>query len=271
MFWSGPEWRTQNFGDDLSPIIVEAVSKRSVEWAPPRKAELLAIGSILNRAVHANNKMAAQHEQMRPVHIWGSGYIEKFHENYADHIFIHALRGSLSLFDAGTKAQNVALGDPAILAPMLFDKPVNTTHEYGFVTHYSQVNHPLTQKFLDQFPEVKLINPAQDVEIVINEIRSCDFIFSSSLHGLILADSYSIPNIWVQSVDIHNGHGYKFYDYFSSVGRPAKPPLDLLHIENLSAHSTDANITYFNNLEGLRENLLKHFPHDALKENTRLN
>ncbi|WP_374380800.1 hypothetical protein [Pseudomonas fluvialis] len=37
----------RNFGDYLSPLIVEAVSGRSVKYAPLKEAEMMAIGTIL--------------------------------------------------------------------------------------------------------------------------------------------------------------------------------------------------------------------------------
>ena len=43
---------------------------------------------------------------------------------------------------------------------------------------------------------------------------------SQSLHGLIFADSLLIPNVWLDFGSIHIGGQFKFYDYFSTVGRP---------------------------------------------------
>ena len=51
---------------------------------------------------------------------------------------------------------------------------------------------------------------------IINEILSCERIVSSSLHGLITAQSYDIPCFWFKQNYIP-GDDIKFYDYFESV------------------------------------------------------
>jgi pyruvyltransferase len=59
---------------------------------------------------------------------------------------------------------------------------------------------------------------------VIRDLMSCRAIASSSLHGLILADAYGLPNAWLDS-DAGGGGSrpgggeFKFYDYFASVDK----------------------------------------------------
>ena len=53
----------------------------------------------------------------------------------------------------------------------------------------------------------------------INKLCECEFILSSSLHGIILSDADHIPNMWIKLSDKVLGDGFKFRDYFRSVGK----------------------------------------------------
>jgi pyruvyltransferase len=62
-----------------------------------------------------------------------------------------------------------------------------------------------------------LIRITQDVETFIDEILECEFIASSSLHGLIASDSYGIPNVRLKISDQIIGGDFKFEDYYEGV------------------------------------------------------
>ena len=47
---------------------------------------------------------------------------------------------------------------------------------------------------------------------------SCETIASSSLHGLIAADSFHIPNLWIKLSNRIIGNDFKYHDYYSSYG-----------------------------------------------------
>jgi pyruvyltransferase len=69
-------------------------------------------------------------------------------------------------------------------------------------------------------PRVLFINMKgyADWRDVVNEILSCEYIISSSLHGLIVSEAYSIPNLWIKVSDKIRGGEFKYQDYFQSIG-----------------------------------------------------
>ena len=54
-----------------------------------------------------------------------------------------------------------------------------------------------------------------DVEKTLTEINKCDFICSSSLHGIIFAHSYGIPAVHVELKELESKKNFKFKDYYS--------------------------------------------------------
>ena len=61
-----------------------------------------------------------------------------------------------------------------------------------------------------------IINMAtNDVETIIDKINECEFIFSSSLHGIIFAHAYGIPAIHIECNPLKSKDNFKFKDYYS--------------------------------------------------------
>ena len=71
---------------------------------------------------------------------------------------------------------------------------------------------------LEHYPNSKFIDVQNEPETVLKEISECENIISTGLHGLIIADSYGIPNCWCEISDKILGNNFKFHDYFSSFG-----------------------------------------------------
>lgn len=53
---------------------------------------------------------------------------------------------------------------------------------------------------------------------VYEQIGSCEYVLSSSLHGLIISDSFGIPNLHIKVTNNMRGDGFKFEDYYSGFG-----------------------------------------------------
>ncbi|MFN8010161.1 MAG: polysaccharide pyruvyl transferase family protein [Holophagaceae bacterium] len=196
-----------NWGDALSPIITSWLSgKPVVHIEGLHHDRFLVIGSILGCA----NERAE---------VWGAGFIREGETAHGRPRAVHAVRGPLSraaLISQGIECPEI-YGDPALLLPRMWNPGVVKTHAVGIIPHYVDKAHP----WLDQYradPRVIVIDIEQGITGFVNQVKSCEVILSSSLHGLICADAYGIPNAWVRLSDAVIGGDFKFRDYRLSIG-----------------------------------------------------
>ncbi|WP_421693800.1 polysaccharide pyruvyl transferase family protein [Aestuariivirga sp.] len=191
-----------NWGDALNPILVELLSGRSVQRLNGLYHDRYSVvGSILEGA---NSNTI----------VWGSGFIEEGTTVISPPRAIHAVRGPLTrnaLIESGIECPNI-YGDPALLLPLFYDPPVKTTHEVGIIPHFIDKTSPVLTKFAKD-TRVKLIDIEAGLGLFVREVKSCRTIVSSSLHGLICADAYCIPNLWVRFSNNVMGGNFKFQDY----------------------------------------------------------
>jgi pyruvyltransferase len=115
----------------------------------------------------------------------------------------------------------IPVGDFGLLADRLLNKKGAVTvkkYQVGFVPHYVDYYNPWFANMANQLKnECCIIDVQNKPESVISQISNCHVIVSSSLHGIIVADSLNIPNIWIQLSDKVIGDGFKFYDYNSAI------------------------------------------------------
>lgn len=210
--------REANFGDLLAPFIIERLTGKKAEWVDYRHREehFVIVGSVLRLC------------NERSI-VWGAGFMDSKEVTKVDPKNLHGVRGPLSLQmlekSSVGETENIALGDPAVLLPRLYAPRLKRIrYDIGIIPHYVDQLLPVFRntKKLRQvtFIDVLRRNPLE----VIDDIVSCRLILSSSLHGIILAEAYSIPAIWVL---FHNhmvsGSRFKFDDYYLSTGRAVNP------------------------------------------------
>ncbi len=245
----------KNFGDFLSPLIVAAVSGRPVEYTPVKHADLLAIGSIISRA----NKARKFGFIRRPLHIWGSGAGNDTVLEPVSH-FVHAVRGPLTLakIPLGAK-EKISFGDPGLLADLIVKKSIIKKHFLGLVPHYVDKENSLFRQLQEMYPKAKVIDVFADVKTVLSEISECDFIFSSSLHGMIVADAYGVPNKRVKC-DLFL-EDYKYKDYLLSHGIENFNWIERIEQVNTGFFEKEISTYARPLLDSLKQGLVQSFPY----------
>jgi len=147
--------------------------------------------------------------------VWGSGLlygkpVALPHARYA------AVRGHLTRQVQGIRGP-VALGDPGLLVARHVRRP-GRRWALGVVPHGMHDDHPDVLAFAERHPgDVRVIGTRAPVDKVVRAIARCDAVITSSLHGLVVADSFDIPAAWFTLAPGLWGGSFKFEDYESVV------------------------------------------------------
>ena len=214
-----------NFGDELSIFIARELHD-AVTGAITTRCNAVFIGSLLHCFYTEKYRYTHLAYLLSPrVTVWGAGFIEKpdlTRKKLLRRLDVRACRGSFTLASLkGSRfarvAENVVLADPGILAGRMIDVS-GTAKRYtlGIVPHYADKGSALLANI--KVGNSTVIDVQQEPEVFMRELSECENVISSSLHGLIAADSLNIPNTrMVLSGDISGGD-YKFNDYYSAFG-----------------------------------------------------
>lgn len=204
-----------NLGDALSPVMVACIAGRPVEHcffdaATPR---ISAVGTIANLFTHGD------------VTVWGSGSSRyrnpsagkervRFEIPPDTRYHVTATRGPISaqILEKAEFRHRGVYGDPVWLLPRFYRPKIEKRYELGVIIHLSDLAdrdfeaHPNPRHLRYEVPEslkssIRLINTVTPVTIGalkdrLDEILSCKRIVSTSLHGMVFAESYGIPCLY---------------------------------------------------------------------------
>lgn len=253
LFW----WRNVgkgyiNFGDEITGAIIEKIFGYRSEYSTITECELVGAGSVLEMIERRNSN--------NTVKVWGSGYIEEEHEyNSTKGLEFYAVRGEVTRNRLESKVTKITLGDPGLLANIVYGKAKYKTKKVGVVVHYADFDLPIVRKILHD-SRFMLIDPLDEPESVARKISSCRFVFSSSLHGLIFADSFKIPNIHIKFSNNLRGGTYKFEDYYSSTDRNYRVADVDKMFDNSYLDEITASYLPIKNLLSIQRALIRSFP-----------
>ena len=222
-----------NLGDALSAVVVAALAGVPVRHAHfDRPCErLVGVGTI-------------GHAQKNGIlHVWGTGFDPTRNAVKPDlgHFIappdttfnIHAARGPRSaalLHAAGLTSGPCAHGDPVWLLPRIWPMTdVPKTTDIGVIVHITELEALRPDAALraayrryalpeDLQGSIRIINtltePTLDaLKAKVAEIAACRMILSTSLHGLVLAETYGIPCAWFSTEGRGTGSSLDLSDH----------------------------------------------------------
>jgi len=215
--WAGSTEKMDylNYGDALSPVMVALCSGQHVERVPSRSytPRLAAVGTIGHGFRHGT------------TWFWGTGSSGWANPSAPDkeripytpppesQFELCATRGPISnaLLSGGNPAP-IPYGDPVWLLPRFYRPNIEKKYELGVILHLSELSdrgliaNPREIYARYRIPEslqgsIHLINTVTEVSTdalrdKTDEILSCRRIVSTSLHGMVLAESYGIPCLY---------------------------------------------------------------------------
>ena len=205
-----------NFGDMLAPIIIKFVSGQDLTYVKgDAERKLLCIGTGMNRWLRRDDLVWGYGS--RNVDVYGNIKVP-------EGVRFLAVRGRMTRESILADNPNVLVpevyGDPGILMPLIYESKVKKEFELGLIPHYID-----KVRFGKYSRKIKVIDVFDNPLRTIDNINRCELIISTSMHGVIVAESYGVPAVWLQVSDRILGGEFKFNDYFSGSGRGYTGPV----------------------------------------------
>lgn len=204
----------KNFGDEFSPIAWELATTRRAKWAPPSRADVFAIGSILQKARGRGMDAA----------IWGTGARTGVDPALGSETAanILAVRGPRTA--EGLALTSIPVGDPGLLVGETFlRRPARKRKLHIFLPHYRSAQ---TRQGREQIAHARsmgftVVDAGASPVQVAGIIAEAQSVLTSSLHGLVFA--HSLGTFCESIKPPATEPDFKYHDYFSSLGLVYSP------------------------------------------------
>lgn len=203
-----------NFGDQFSPLAVSRALGVNVEWAHPREAQVVALGSILELYAQCGGRGAL---------VWGAGVRST---SSADIVAgslgqVFALRGPLSSEALSAEERlDVVLADPGVLiSEFVAGRRPGGRNRLSYLPHFGAWSTAEGRDSIEHFRSMgaNILSPTARPLDVARELCASSMVVTSSLHALIFCHALAVP---VQLVDLpgHHEPEFKYADYAGSMG-----------------------------------------------------
>ena len=254
LFWYRQE---QNFGDAISRTFVSHVSGRDVTWAGHNSCEIYTLGSLMKMI--RNNQQKPREKGRKPF-VWGTGAMSGLVDlECLKNVCVALLRGPITA--AFLQRDDRVFGDTGLLIADALGARPEREDVVGLVPHMHFADDLRFAKIADENPLIRLIDVRDpDAHKVVAQIAGCSHVISQSLHGLVTADAYGIPNTWLDPLGFHGGAMLKFYDYAAGIGRAMGNPIEPSDIDRIAANARTGVLPYLDGVAAFKNALYASFP-----------
>lgn len=225
-----------NFGDYFSKTILEKIGFNITHFTnkknPSNKLDhiLFAIGGMVN-SYFCNRKVRKYADK---IYAWGSGIGNDYRQiskrgldpSYIKSNIVFTMsRGEItsrySLLDEG-----ILLGDPAYLSSLLFpfeQKKDNITFVKHYIDNIGDADILTNYKGTNNIVNMLLDEEKTDYQLncLLQKIATSSFVFTSAMHGAIVAHSYGIPWAITKRRGVDISKEMKWIDTASAIGLSA--------------------------------------------------
>ena len=206
-YWTPKHKQYVNAGDYFNKILVNKLYH--CVCTPVKdftNIDVVFCGSVLSHPTikYAKNIVGCglQNDNM-PSNMDGSAYF--------------ALRGRLTkqrLEEKGIKFKSdIKFVDPGLLVSKIYDfGEVTKKYKIGIIPHYVDEEN-IIEKYNEKYKIISM--KTSDIQKICRDIKECEIILSSSLHGIIFSHSLGVPAYHIELSKLQQGDNFKFKDYYS--------------------------------------------------------
>lgn len=216
----GHSLKKSNWGDDLNKYFFEYIGAGKLILSP--------ISQVSPKYVYEHYSLIGSilgYFNLDNTIVYGSGVMDENTKFLGKPKKIISVRGPKSrevLIENGFECPE-AYGDPALLLPVFY-KPKNMLHNKALIipnmgSASSSDKIIIAKLALELNADILDMTKYNEWTYIIDKIASSQYVISESLHGLIVAETYGIPNVWVEFKDHPDYWNFKFEDYYRSIGK----------------------------------------------------
>lgn len=224
--------KRRNMGDSINEIIYKNIFNVDCCMSNYYCCDITGIGSGLRRFFVQPNSIKnilryiISFFNNKKIVIWSAGFLETPKGNELitrKNMVFASVRGELSkksIEQILNKEIDCITGDGGLLASDLLknNEYIEKKYDIGIIPHDKERNDTIVGELKKYYSNSVVIDVREDPLVCLKLISQCKTIISSSLHGLIFADSFNIPNLHICLSNKLSGDGFKFDDYYSSFG-----------------------------------------------------